>query len=761
MPDFGLNDLIDPLRNAGKELGDDELPDKKPVLNLSGSYEIPFQVSEVGFAVEPHAGAKLYVLNNPAKDSDQMGVLGQGKVAGNEARLDHQIEFKDHGAWTKYELEAGVTATAGGDLSVLNLEGSISRRMLLYDYHYHQNRSTKVSDAILGDLRDFRFAVDPKSLEKLEDQEAIAYRVPGRLSLRVEASWSDLFTANLGGLFSLLQVSGLLRLGVDAGATLKFDIGLADDFILILTRPSPGRIRLAGKKAKTNKLGIGGSIGAVASLVDSEDNQDALNRLVAQVMAALADTALEQIERLLQQTDFDNLSQEESNLLARLIQRLGLGDEAGRAERFAQLWRALVKRVEDLVKGVVENRISLAFEFEYLRIKSEESVLDVTLPAEVVIDHYDSLLKRQLQEILAWMRQNPHRIELNKFLHQRQLTQSTTWGLSLGLGRWNYGGDDKRELEEIVQETYDGRQRVTFRRARGYEAQDFGKSISYMVDISAQMGNFSDHFDRDDFRYSLKMEWIWNENALSEEELADYLDQATIWGILGVDHANRVRGDLASDLGKRAEVRLHLADDEDLCETLLPLLAPYNIDRAARSMAKATPRWSMIEARNLIPQREDVYAPLWKFYLMQSESDPASRQPREWAAYAADRLEDRGVEGSHNEGKWPNPLQRSFSRLIQLNGDEGSGNYSGIYRRWRQFSDALGKLPQAKERRDIRDAVKDMDPLWDHPLHVRAFGAYVVSTAEQNGLLPRLERTLTVKFEDKEQDWIFGTKRRA
>ena len=82
-------------------------------------------------------------------------------------------------------------------------------------------------------------------------------------------------------------------------------------------------------------------------------------------------------------------------------------------------------------------------------------------------------------------------------------------------------------------------------------------------------------------------------------------------------------------------------------------------------------------------------------------------------------------------------------RLIQLNADEGSGDYSGIYRRWRQSSDALGKLQQAKERRDIRDAIKGMDPLWDHPLHVRAFGAYVVSTADHNGLLHRLERTLT------------------
>ncbi len=54
-----------------------------------------------------------------------------------------------------------------------------------------------------------------------------------------------------------------------------------------------------------------------------------------------------------------------------------------------------------------------------------------------------------------------------------------------------------------------------------------------------------------------------------------------------------------------------------------------------------------------------------------------------------------------------------------------------------------------------------MDPLWDHPLHVRAFGAYVASTAEHNGLLHSLERTLMVKFEDEEQDWIFGTRRRT
>ena len=48
-------------------------------------------------------------------------------------------------------------------------------------------------------------------------------------------------------------------------------------------------------------------------------------------MGALGDVALEQLEGLLQRTDFENLSEEESNLLARLIERLGLGDEAGRS----------------------------------------------------------------------------------------------------------------------------------------------------------------------------------------------------------------------------------------------------------------------------------------------------------------------------------------------------------------------------------------------------------------------------------------------
>ena len=170
----------------------------------------------------------------------------------------------------------------------------------------------------------------------------------------------------------------------------------------------------------------------------------------------------------------------------------------------------------------------------------------------------------------------------------------------------------------------------------------------------------ADGFDRDGFQYSLKIEWIWDENALSEEELSDDLDQATIWRVLDVDHANRFLEDLTPNIGKRAELHLYLADDEKLYETFLLLLAPYNSDRAARSLAKSTPRWSMVEARNVISQRKDLYAPLWKFHLMQSQSDPASRQLRDWASYAANRLEDRGVDGAHDEGRWPNPLQRCF-----------------------------------------------------------------------------------------------------
>lgn len=51
-------------------------------------------------------------------------------------------------------------ATAGRDVSVLNPGSSVSRRTLLYDYHYRQDPSPGVGDAIREDLGDFRFVVN-------------------------------------------------------------------------------------------------------------------------------------------------------------------------------------------------------------------------------------------------------------------------------------------------------------------------------------------------------------------------------------------------------------------------------------------------------------------------------------------------------------------------------------------------------------------------------------------------------------------------
>lgn len=760
MPDFSLSGLIDPFKNAQREIGDDALPDKEPVLNISGDHDFKFEVSNFEFSVKPLAGARLYVLNNPAKDSDEMRVLGHGKVKEDDANLDHQIDFTDNGAWAKYEIEAGLSASAGGNLvaDILNLKGQASKRVLLYDYHHHSDRKTKVQDAIAEDLQSFRFAVHEGSLDALEAQEAIAYRVPGRLSLTLEASFTDAFIANLGGLLNFLKVGGLIGLKVSAGAVLKFSVELSDDFILILTKASNGNLRLAAKKAKQSKLGIGGSLGVSAKLVDTSDNQDALEKLIEEVIGALGDAALEKIEGLLAKADFDNLNEDEQSLLERLIERFGLGEEAKRAEKFKELWGKLADEIKKTVTKTVENKISLAFEFEYLRIKSEETVLDAILPSDVVKGHYGSLLRRELTDLLAWMRQNPGQCKLNKYLHQRKLSTSSKWGLTFGLGKWLYGGGDKREFEEVVQTTFDERQRVSFRRRRGYQATEFKNSLNYMVDLSAHMREFSAHPNPlgSEFKKTLKMEWTWKEAELSKDEVEAYFDHAAIWGVIGADDSSKIEGDLGDLTGKTAEVSLHIAAGEELCQELFPYLAVYHVDRIARCLALATPRWSELPARNFIERREAVYAPLWKKYLQESDDDPKRLQPRDWAKEAYRRLKKEGIQGDLLERNAAN--FEAFSEVIRLNADEGQSNYSGTQRRWRGFSNAMLRLNAAQSQEKVKQALRDTDPLWDHPFHVRAFGAFVVKTARQQGLLSKLERTLTFKIPGQEKDLVYGRK---
>ena len=711
MADFSIRNLNDLRENATKELGDDQLPLK--VLDAHPDYEIPFEVNGVAFTMTPHGGARVYVFNSPSKDEDSLGVLGDRDGDAKDDDLPPQIDFRDEGAWMKYEIGAGVKAAAGDDVSELKLKVEGEKKLGLYDYRYHSDRSKTVKDAIVEDVPKLRWAVRPECLDQLTEKEAVVYRVSGSLSTAVEISWSDVFTANLNAFGRLLGTGSLLAIRASTLATLKFDVGVSDDFLLVLSYHDANRVRLAVKKSKISRLGAAATLGVTAQFVPSEESLKALAQLVDDLVAK----ATERIEKLIEDEELDELLENESNLLGRLAKQLGVAEESGRAERMKQLSERLGEELNKRIRELAENKVELAFEYEYLRIKAESTLLDAVLPKTVLKENHPDLIRRDLGNILGWMR-NPRNgydlRQLNRYLHQTEFTTESAWGLMASVGKWKYGGRDSKRFEVVEQRNIHDQKRLAFLRKRGYDAEEFGDKFGYVVEVIGQMKKFSREEipTADEFELGLRLKWSWQEKELDEDELMSYFDHAAIWRIIGIDDHEEILSDVGGKFGRRATVTLDVVVEALQAPAIFEGIAQSDGDRLARALAKATPRWKDYAARNVVERRTNLYAPLWKYYLEHSGLRPAT-----YARVAADHLAKQGVKIANLEKHWTSYVG-TFGSLIQKNASRVGSDYSGTLVRWGRLSTAMKDLIQARKEERAYTEVAGR-----YPAHVSVLGS--------------------------------------
>ena len=75
------------------------------------------------------------------------------------------------------------------------------------------------------------------------------------------------------------------------------------------------------------------------------------------------------------------------------------------------------------------------------------------------------------------------------------------------------------------------------------------------------------------------------------------------------------------------------------------------------------------------------------------------------------------------------------------------------------MKDLIQARKEERAYTEVRDAIQRMYRFWDHPLHVRAFGAYVSDTAAVLGLLPKVERTFSIQFHGEDEALVYGAHR--
>jgi hypothetical protein len=766
-------------------LGDQTLTD---LVTAEASYDGDPKLGKITFSFDASAQGLIRVCNSADDEDADDGVLGADAGEETDEALSPSLVFDAEHAWLKYRfggLAKGSVAaefSPGGVAVLPKVEG---QKGVVFAYYRRHDPVEMAAAAVLADAVSLRTAFVADDALALEEGDALLYRLYGELSAGLTLKWSDVFTAGLSNLSALLRAGEVIALKADAGAEVNFHVGVRDDFRLVFTKG--GRIgnidetvRVSIFKSKTRELGVGAKLGVSVEFADP----DAVEGQLTKVYEALAGPLVGNVDKLLGEADraasLEALPVELQMPARLLMTRLGLDPLLAKPAELRAKWEEVKGKVPGIIEKVAKTKVELGFTYEYLRVSTDRTLLRADLDAETFRRLHPDLMVCRLEGLTEWLRDKAPEGALKRYLRQRSVKVSKSWGFNLSISPWGVkvGGTDRLETTRVIQENVRGEQRVAYDGLRSYEGMWMKDTVTFAADFKAEMRTYAAPPLTCQFDYGLSLKWEWEEALLGREEFTKVLDHARLWRVVAPNRTEQATAAAEDAFGKSATVRLELTLDQEALVGLLPLLVnppapPFNppdgynkldADRrldvwGAEALAAAMPYMEMFDGRRDPLVRLHLYAPLWRRYF--KEDSRSFSDYRRIAHQEIPQLSDALNLGlKDDEGLAAHEFveaqkQSTFAGMIELHQGAG-GSSAGVHRNWQSFARGLKTLAAAARPDNclpfdrIENSFDDMARFFTQSLYLRAAGYFIAEVARLTGKSRLLKRTLTVTYGDGE-----------
>ncbi len=704
-------------------------------------------LGEVSFALG--AGTSIRISGfNSVTDTDDDGVLAAPGKTVDAAQMNPQFTLGNR-AWLKYKMDSRVKATNGVDLSFLATDVDGELTVGLLDYHSHE-LTDNARQALQADAQELRCAVRAEDLERLQVNDVMALQLRGKLRVAVELSWSDILTTNLNRLTRMLQSSELLALKTTLGPTLGASVALTDDFFVVFSRTSTSTINVGIRKARSRGINPTAGLGLTVEFKDPS----AVQKVLQDALEGVAGISVEQVDELITQLSSGGLDAEESQRLDMFLRRVGLDQFKDDPAGLKVQWQQLRGDVSNAIDEIAKARITEGVSYEYLRLSTETSLLEVSLSNADARLMHPYFAKGDLTRVIDWMKTSGK--EPVKYFSQRTLKQSSALGFSLGFKDWSLLSKSAKSLELVEQKNFQGQRRIAYQGIRSYEGELFGlEKSSFSADLKADTSYFLDNPRAVDLYYGLHLAMSHTGGSLSDEAMRRAVDEAIVWRVIDEGHEEQVVEQIrkVQGAGQRVETRLELKLENDRFQELVPLIANANPADFALALARSMP-WDTMKARSIVDLREQAYAPAWLHYLknpalsLSAAADKAVQVLRQNPN--SNDIVLLGNEARKEVGIW------SFAQLVQAQTSTAA--------KWQSFTEGSRHLQQACAKgwghEAVRQAFEKMEDFWRVAFQMKALGAYLTGLALQTpAALSGIERTFTVRVLDKDQQLVFSTSR--
>lgn len=687
-------------------------------------------IKDVSFGLT--AGAKITLRSFNADGDDD-----PGHVVGQKAKENHPAPVLVPGpndAFLKYELEATVGATGKAALSFAEIKAGVDKTVILADYRGH-DPGDGVASAILADAAGgLRVPLRWNDIIELGPKDALSYQVRGKLEAGIEISWGDVFTAALPALTKLLSATTPIRLKTNLGATLGASINVTDDFLLVFSQPTAGRIHLGVRKAKGRNLSVGAKVGIDVGFEKPKELKEAVDGILADI----AGEAIEQIDELLDRASLESLSPQERDLLEQVLERIGGAQILDGIERIKERWEALKASIDGVIEKAVNAKLEAGFRYDYSRIATDETLLEAEIDAGKLKGFHSDLLCCRLVDLTSFLRgASAADASVVSYLHETSLVKKSSWGFSLSLLGLTISGKDERKLEKKISERIDGTYAVAYKGSRSYSSELFENS-GWIADFKADTTEYAKEHRAGDLYYGFHLQLSWSDKKPKERAIRAIVDEAIAWRVLDEDDEDALVEELlALSAGKTLGSRLDLQVNDLPTRSFVRRIAQSNEADAAfaRALARALPWWEDSVARANVPLRETAYAAVWEHYL----ANPGTGA-RAMADFTVAHLSK--VSTAKKAIPWERRVFKdarvgSVAWLVEKNTETEKD--------WRSFRKGCAKMVEGIEvgwpHSTAVDVHSQIQELWRQFHTMRAFGALLTDPSIG---VPRDERTTSL-----------------
>lgn len=579
----------------GKTLGDTNVP----TLLIDAPRTLGATVGGNPVAAVFGASVDLSIeLLNDARDEDKDGVIDMGK-GGDSAALT----FDSKAAWLKYGVTATCTAAATATIGTAagGISGDRSLKLLCYRRH---KPGAPILGTIGSDTSGFVTALTVDDISELDAGDIVSIATGGGIKASVTVKWGDILSVSGGMIGRLAKVLGSTdtMIAVDVGASVSFDVSVADAFQLSVACLAPDSYRVVLTTTDRVELNAGATFGVTASL--SEDNAKALTDHLKSGWLGLTGDALTAINDA---TSITQLPKNIQPLVATLIARLHLPE--GSLNDLKARLKAFDDECLKVIKSVAEAKVTLAFTCEYRRLLANMSVVAVNLNMEALERHHAKLLAFDVRDLLADAAIGPKTTIFDSTL---QVTHA--WNFTLGFGSWLSIGSaetvDAEKHQRIVVTSAGTRRTCSF--AGNIDNVDniwvnhevrYGLLLKADTDFAIAPGGGS--AARSDGALGL---W-WSDSKLSvaeKDDRARLVDDSVVFGLIGPDGAAELNERLAEISDGTTGARFDLVFSGDAMRRAISVFASATHDDWARHTARALP-WNDSEKRGSPEAREETF----------------------------------------------------------------------------------------------------------------------------------------------------------